>query len=1357
MNRSLICVILMLLPLLCLGQKIRLYTSEQGLPNSQINSVYQDGKGYIWVATDGGIAYFDGIRFTTFRHDQTKPNTIASDIVNDIFTDSKGECWIATSRWLQRFDYKSNSFRDFKIGRAMERSGEYISSVVEVPDYKMMLVAGGGISVFDAADTLSKNAERTKQLNTLFDNPFIGRMFVDSKNRVWTYFFDEGISFIDIKSNTKTTPTWLDRKSSDPSDIFVSAVAEYSSTGNIIVGTFNNGIFIYDSKLGHIRRAKGKSADKYRIRAIKKCANGFIANSRCDFLVGTEDSGLKVFNMDSEDIEDIKLPNCPIDITNCKAHSILEDNQGNIWVAIFQKGLLLIPKATYGFGYTPFGGQSKSYNYHNSICVTSIIEDRDRNLWVGTDGGGLYCVDKTGSTKNFNSANSSLINNSVMALAIDKSGALWISTYMGGINKLTAGVLSLHDKSREVQNISCFEYDPKGDILYAGTYGSGVVAITNQGKRQITTKESSLWVSAVKVDSSGNLWVASTDGTRCYDLISSDCRHTTTSQILNNSRGYAVLESPKNTFWIGSVDGLVRIDGGNGGNKTYTMRDGLPSNTIYSLTESLDGDIWIGTAYGLSRLNPATDEFRNFYSYDGIQENEFRFGSVYRSPSGKIYMGGINGMSSFYPNSIVIEERPIPSINFSRMTVFNKPVDFDESIGSDNILDRHISQASKATLKYSQNVFSIEFSVLEYTNPQRVVYGYMMEGFDNDWNFTKAENHTATYTNLPAGSYKFKVKAFFDGSQEHGTTTNELSIKILPPWYNSTLAYLMYLLLVLAAIWQLRKTIAHRRQREAERVELDMKEFKLRMFTDFSHEIRTPLTLIISPIEKLLKSNENKANQQTLMGVYRNSKRILSLVNQLLDIRKIDKGQMKLRYTKTDLVGFISELYELFEHEAKRKEITFNFESVSDELFVWIDRNNFDKVLMNVLANAFKFTPQGGKIDILLSSGIDNTTESPLRYYAQISVIDSGVGIDDDKIDKIFTRFYQAGNSAAWNSVGTGIGLNLSKTLVEMHQGTIAAANNAEGAGTSFSIRVPVGSEHLSEQEIVSAETAQLISRESFDDSVSTETTEHRRKGRSKTNYRILIVDDDDEIREFIRQELEVQYRTICCSNGVQAQEQAMAQMPDLIISDVMMPELDGFELLKRLKSNSNTSHIPIILLTSKTEFENKMEALDRGADAFLPKPFNIEELLQVVENLIKTRQILKGKFSGSAEQRERVTPVEFRSSDEKLMDKIMKVINDDLDNPELNVEALALKVGLSRVQLHRKLKEMTGLSVGEFMRGIRLRQAALLLVEKKMNISQIAYAVGFSNQTHFSVAFKKFYGVSPSEYIEHSKEDNKE
>lgn len=649
---------------------------------------------------------------------------------------------------------------------------------------------------------------------------------------------------------------------------------------------------------------------------------------------------------------------------------------------------------------------------------------------------------------------------------------------------------------------------------------------------------------------------------------------------------------------------------------------------------------------------------------------------------------------------------------------------------------------------------------MQYNNPEQISYQYKIEELSNQWLSTEPGVNRVTYNNLPPGKYTFHVRAL-----SHGNLSEIRTVKILitPPWYEMWWAYCIYVfllgLLVLGIVNYILSRMRHRREIMKREHAEQLNEAKLQFFINISHEIRTPMTLIINPLEKLLAEKKGGEVQKTYLMIYRNAQRILRLINQLMDIRKLDKGQMFMKFRETDMVGFIDDVMLTFDYMARKKKIHFSFEHAMSQLKVWVDMNNFDKILMNIFSNAFKYTPEQGEITVSLSTGRDATRRDPLKEYFEITVTDSGIGLDREKIERIFERFYQIDNDVTKSNFGTGIGLHLSRSLVELHHGIILAENREDAPGSRFVIRIPLGSAHLRTDELEDVEAlitphAVLVKPEKtdleevFEEEEGEEDEESKKTGKAKNRMRILIVEDEEEILSYLKEELEGDYRIMTRKNGREAYDTILADTPDLVISDIMMPEMDGLSLCRKIKQNTNVNHVPVILLTAKSKPEDTMEGMATGADAYMVKPFNTELLKSTIANLLANRKLLKSKFSGAQQQEDKVQKLSMKSADEILMSKIMKVINENLSNPDLNVEMLAANVGLSRVHVHRKLKELTNLSARDFIKNIRLQQAAALLKEKKLTVSEVAYATGYTNLSHFSSSFKEVHGMSPKEYM---------
>ena len=798
---------------------------------------------------------------------------------------------------------------------------------------------------------------------------------------------------------------------------------------------------------------------------------------------------------------------------------------------------------------------------------------------------------------------------------------------------------------------------------------------------------------------------------------------------------------------MGTSQGLKQLNPQTQKVRKYTISDGLPSNSISAIEGDANGNLWISTNFGISRFNPSTQTFVNFYASDGLQGNEFSKGVSFASTKGEIIFGSTSGITYFNPGEITSPNKK-PEIRITDFYVHDKAVRLGMKSGRYDIVTTSVTNSDKFHLSHKDNSFSIELSAMEFYSPERISYSYTFNS--NTWVNLQSGVNRISFSELTPGIYHFQVKARDYNSYSE---IKKLTIIISPPWYVSWWAKTIYCLtaviITIFIIVQIRQRY-RARQEMLEHIHAEqLNEAKLQFFINISHEIRTPMSLIISPLQKLMATDYDTERQQSYNIIYRNAERLLRLVNQLMDIRKIDKGQMQLKFQETDIVSFIQDLHYTFAYQANTKHIKLDFHSEVKELKAWIDPKNFDKVILNILSNAFKFTPENGNIQIRLCTGNDpNAAEKALSRYFEISIEDDGIGINETELERIFDRFYQIRNSQNNSNIGTGIGLHLIRSLVELHHGSITVENNQGTPGCRFIVRLPLGKEHLKPEEIDNS----AVKQDSVHITTALPTTpliETSPKTHSKSKYRVLIVEDDDEIRRYICQELGRDFHMQECRNGKEAFTYILKKTPDLIISDIMMPEMDGMTLCSKVKQNINTNHIPVILLTAKSREEDNLEGLSIGADAYITKPFSIEILRQSTFNLIKSRERLRNNFQGNQTQKERMQELEIESPDERLLDRIMKVINDNIANPELNVEMVAETVGISRVHLHRKLKELTNQSTRDLIRNLRLKQAATLLAKKRQSINEVAALTGFTNVAYFSTAFKELYGMTPTAYME--------
>lgn len=1339
------------------AQMARMYTSGSGLPNSQIHSIYQDSKGFIWISTENGLARFDGMDFSTFHFNRNSSNSIASDFVLKITEDKHGTYWVGTSAGLQTFDPAYNSFTKIDLkDQEAPLSDQHIADITQVciggEDKIIAATSGHGIYVLDP-HSHEPDIEKQEIINSGLSFHFISKVYKDSNDRLWISGENEGITVIDLKSASVME---IDM-SGIGENITVTSFAEDEKTGNIVIGSSSHGILIYEKEGGKIRKVRDANVAQNNVVSLLK-NNIAPQYGEATFLAGVENKGIMLFDARTEKLSPLTLPHIPYDTSTWKVHCLIEDNQGNVWVGAYQTGVMVIPKSMYGFEYMPFGSGGYA-GQAGAACVTSIAEDRENgHLWVGTDGLGLFRMNEEGETQHFSNMNSSLSNNSIMSIVQDKRGTLWIATYLGGLLSWTPqnGFRQFRDQAslNTIKTVS-LEYSEEEDVLYVGTHGYGLSIISLPQEKVIRTfaEDDNKWISNMYIDKAGMLWVGTYNGPMCYDHRVKDLIRFEVDESLK-IRVLSFCESSDGKMWIGTGEGLFSFDKPMEDITAYTKANGLPSNVINEIREGNDGNLWISTLNGLSRFNPSNGEFKNYYQYDGLQENEFHAGASCMGQDGKLYFGGIKGLTAFYPHIVDQRTHHVPPLYFSGLRVMNEPVSYDPESGNENILDKHITQAENITLPNDQNMFSLMFSVLEYTNPHKIVYDYKMEGFDVCWNHARGDSRAVTYTNLPAGRYTLKVKAYFEGEDDN-FSSREINIRILPPWHRSWWAFIIYAIILILGVMGLirwrKRGITQKREKE----ESEIKELKLKMFTNISHEIRTPLTLVMNPLKKMREAESDPKQKELYNLMYRNTLRILRLVNQLLDMRKVDSGQMQLHFLETDVVYFIRDIMKSFDNLAVTKNIRFSITPEIEVTNLWIDQGNFDKIIFNILSNAFKYTPDGGSISIHISSPLGNygILKGDIREFVEFVIENSGSSVDEKHLDKLFDRFYQTDVRNA--KEGSGVGLHLAKMLVELHHGDIRAYNTENGM--AFAVRIPVGHAHLTADEMTKPTNHKdlytkspadsfehLNSREDVTYVPSEKESEKPKQVKSKRN--IVLVDDDSEMRAYLKLELQSIYNIETCANGKEAWSKITTTRPDAVITDLRMDGMDGAELCEKVKKNPETNHIPVIILTSSSDENSQQRCIDSGADRYFTKPISLEILKSTIANAISTRDTIRNKYNKEVDYR--LSETKMKDSDGLLVNKVIETIRQNMDNSDFTVEDLSREVGMSRVHLNRKLKEVMNVSPSSLIKSIRLKQAAFLLINNKVNISEVAYKVGFSTHSYFSNSFHDYFGMTPKEFV---------
>ena len=1338
------------------GQTVRVYTSESGLPNSQVSRIYQDKRGYIWMCSEGGLIRFDGMRFETFRHDRERGTSISSSSVQDMLEDSRGNTWVATAGGLNLFDPEHSEFRRFELRDDRNATTTpYVSWLQEVPGRSggcrlYVATSGSGVFAIDC-NTRELLPDVREQIYRYFPTDYARKLFLDSGKRLW--LFQEEAGFPVILDMSTLEPVfnlcWSQDLLREADHIRIGNIAEDPLTGDLLIGS-NLGLLYCKAGSGTIRKASGK-------RAAATVATTVLFNSQASagegrsFLLGDKNGGLLLFDSATEEVREATLPAIRQDISGWSATSSTIDSQGNIWLSLYQRGVVVAPQSMFGFSY--LGCSTRGIPGENSACITAIYED-EKYLWVATDGAGIFRkpLNGSGPDRNFTSENTALTDNSVMGMTGDKHGVLWLGTYNDGLFYMDPNgtVTRFADQDRiGTERIRTIAYDPARDLVYVGTYGAGLTVI-NAATRHIATQQVDdqyRWVSALHLDANGLLWVGSYNGPWCYDpsagrIIS----YTLPSSSDTPPRIYGIGSSPDGTKWFGTDDGLYRVDEVTREVRQYTEADGLSSNVIRDILCTGSGEVWVSTLSGLSRLSPRSGKIDSFRAYDGLQGNEFRSGAAFKSISGRLYFGGLGGITYFSPLLIDGSAHKMPQVSLARLNVLGREVTYDPAAGSDNLIDKHISEATRIEIPRGTNLFSLEFSVPEYTNPQRLLYAYRLEGFDNEWKNAPARLRMATYTNVPPGHYRFEVKAYFAGAPED-YSLRSVNLHVEAPWYRSGTAYICYLVLLAGLGLLLYHLFRQMRLRANAKKEVELKELRLGLFTNLTHEIRTPLNLVMGPLGAMREAEEDPARKDTYNLMYRNCLRINRIVNQFMDLRKVDAGQMQLHFRETDVIFFIRDIMQSFDKLAQSKHIDFSLASTHTEEPLWIDQGNFDKIIYNILSNAFKHTPEGGRIRVDVSAPAANRGElqATVREFVQVRIFNSGSRIEEAWISRIFDRFVQVNPRDA--SSGSGVGLNLTKMLVELHHGHISAENEEDGV--VFRVLMPVGKNHLTQEELsYTSHHKDLYTKtspaEHEDETYAKEETPEEKAARAKKN--VVVVDDDDDTREYLKSLLRGPYNVTACANAGAAWSVVENQLPDAVVTDLVMPGESGSELCARIRGNEATRHIPVIILTGQNGEQEEQMASDSGADKFLSKPISVDLLLSSVAQVISAREAVKDKFGVHLDYD--YTGIQMGSADEKLLHRIVESVQAHLEDPEFGVATLCEDVGISRVHLNRKLKAFGKDSPGALIKTFRMKQAAHLLANNQVNVSEVAYRVGFSSHSYFSSSFKEFFGMSPREFV---------
>lgn len=1016
--------------------------------------------------------------------------------------------------------------------------------------------------------------------------------------------------------------------------------------------------------------------------------------------IGTRRGGVNHANLNIKAFNYYHAENGGKGLNSNEVRTICKDKMGRIWIGSEDMGVTVIES-------TPQGNKYLYFNDKNSIVdsrrIRSLYSDKFGFVWIGTKGGLDRYDTRTKTVKHYaanNQKQGSITNPIIFGMLEDSQGTFWVGTYSG---------LARYDRANDT-------------FVYVSPAITGGVQIR-----------------VIMEDRQKNLWIATEDKgltklIRTHDKPGAfkSVRYVHIAgkdNSLISNRLYSLAEDSSGMVWVATNLGLSRLNPKNNSVKNFFIKDGLPDEIIMGLLFDGKESIWISHKKGITRMNTKTFGIQNFNVNDGLQSNEFNQNACFKdSKTGEMFFGGQNGLNSFFPENIKINKYK-PQVVFTRLNVMNKVLQPGTKVNDRVILEKSLLCTNEITLTWWDRTFSIEFAALHYANPQGNKYKYKLEGIDKEWIFTDASMRTASYSQLPSGTHTFKVY----GANSDGVwsdTPATLYIKILPPWWFSWWAIVIYIAIGGGIIFFVHKYIMSRIEFSKNE---EIHQSKLQFFTGISHEFRTPLTLIIDPLEKLISERLDKDTVKKYHNLmHRNAKQLLLLINQLLDFRKLESGHLSLNMQESDIIAFVKTAAASFESRAKDRNIHFVVQSSLNSLNTRFDMAKMNMVLNNLLSNAFKFTPNGG--EIVLNVAILNEENKTLV----IKLSDTGMGISEEEQEKVFDIFYQSTSSVSQQE-GSGIGLALTKELVELHGGEIILESKV-GQGTTFTVFLPVSEEEdepknesFQQDFFVQEESRQMNSAQSTDSSDNLPL--------------LLIVDDNDDIRNYIALNFSKEYRIILATNGSEGFLLATETIPDLIISDVMMPVMNGLEFCSKLKSDERTSHIPVILLTARQSDESKLEGYETGADAYVTKPFNSTILQAQIKNLLEQRQRLRELFSkGSAIE---IKKIAINITDEAFLNKVIQCIHENLEDEEFNIDALAELLNMSRSQFYRKIKALTNQSLLDFVTTIRMNKALEYLLSGGFNISETAFKVGYSMSSNFTRTFTRHFGVSPSKYIE--------
>ncbi len=1347
-------------------------TIEKGVPKMPISSITEDNSGFIWIGTRGaGLYRFDGINYYPYAYDALDDTSLNSNLIYTTYLDSENNLWVGTNVGLNKYNRDLDVFERIILKKNHLDTLQNINVKSLIEDAHKNLIIGSyddGIKKLSIKDLTVSDIQIE---NDSSDDLFVNHL-CRSKNGIVYAGTNLGLRRLNSKYNTLEEITIANKAQQHLLETYIETVI-FDNDDNLWAGTENQGIYKF-STLEHNLKIEVKPITDKKILSLSIFKNKILVGSENDGLFVLDPNG-KILKKYTHKLYDSKS------IDSNSIWSLYVDHQNRLWVGYYNRGIGI--HDNYRNKFYSIQNLTNNNNSLQGQSVAAIKQDRRGWYWIGVTGGLDIYKPKTNVFEHINGSPHShykgLDSESIQTVFIDSKENVWVGTWDKGIYLLKKGTKRFINYNRENTNetlasngIVSFTEDSNGKI-WIGSFLKGLhyydpdtdTFFRCDSKPFIDYHLTNSDVKVVMADRNDYIWMGTTSGLYQIELMASGAfklksMREAMAKITKNHPSIhdilSIYQSNDNTVWVGTNGGgLFSYDKTTDTFTSYANFEGFTETSVNSIIEDDTNALWVSGISGITHLNLQLKKAINYTIEDGLMDNYFNNGAVLKNKEGHLYFGGYSGINYFNPKSIETNAIP-PKLYLSALKLFNKNIKINDEKSP---LKKVISQTQKITLKHNQSVFTLSYGSISYTLPKKNQYSYKLEGFDKSWNYV-GNATSATYTNLPQGEYIFKLKA----ANNDGVWTAqplELQISILPPWWKSIPAYIGALLLFLAALFLISKFLKTRFQqrqliefeREKRLQEEHLNKKKLQFFTNISHEFRTPLTLIINPLEDIIK-NEALDLPETVKHkhniIRKNADRLSRLINELMDFRKLQLNKILVQAKEIDIISKVQDVLVYFEEEARQRHIDITFQTSISSLKTWIDPGMLEKILFNILSNAFKITPDKGKISVVIKiREIAGAEDVELSNTIDISISDTGPGLDQKEYKNIFKRFYQVGKDNKDYYGSTGIGLEMVKSFTKLNKGKINV-KSIIGKGTTFIISFPIGKSQYTNEEIVDISIPEDIQKPSFsktihtpEDSLSTipETEEY---ALVKKEHSVLIVEDNIELRDYLKNELKSSYTVFTAENGASGFKIAETETPNIILTDVVMPVMDGYELCRNIKTNVKTSHIPLLMLTSKVMTEEKIKGINSGADAYLNKPFDMGILKSTLSQLLTSRQLLFDKYNAgfiANGTKTQTTPL-----DKTFIEKVLDFIGSNISDTNLGVEILSSEFNLSRSQFYRKIKALTGISANELIRKIRLEKAKQLLKTGNYNVNEVTYKIGFSSPSYFTKCFKSEYGYLPTD-----------